>query len=130
MKKLLYFLFLSLFVMACSKNQESIQPVDEIEAVQQFTQLLVNVSVNEEEHNDCNGACNTKAPIANAVVTIQAKTADGEVTYEALTTAGGYTIFKNIPAHIYNLEVSCNYGDHKAKVNVEENQRVIIEVGF
>lgn len=130
MKKLLYFLFLSLFVMACSKNQESIQPADEIEAVQQFTQLLVNVSVNEEEHNDCNGACNTKAPIANAVVTIQAKTADGEVTYEALTTAGGYTIFKNIPAHIYNLEVSCNYGDHKAKVNVEENQRVIIEVGF
>ena len=116
--------------MACSKNQESIQPADEIEAVQQFTQLLVNVSVNEEEHNDCNGACNTKAPIANAVVTIQAKTADGEVTYEALTTAGGYTIFKNIPAHIYNLEVSCNYGDHKAKVNVEENQRVIIEVGF
>ena len=130
MKKLLYFLFLSLFVMACSKNQESIQPIDEMEAVEQITQLLVNVSVNEEEHHDCSGTCNTKAPIANAVVTIQAKTAEGEVTYEALTTAGGYTIFKDIPAHIYNLKVSCNYGDHNAKVNVEENKRVIIEVGF
>lgn len=130
MKKLLYFLFLSLFVMACSKNQESIQPIDEIGAVEQVTQLLVNVSVNEEEHNDCNGACNTKAPIANAVVTIQAMTAEGEVTYEALTTAGGFTVFKDIPAHIYNLKVSCNYGDHNAKVNVEEKKRVVIEVGF
>lgn len=130
MKKLLYFLFLSLFVMACSKNQESIQPIDEIEAVQEITQLLVNVSVNEKEHHDCNGNCNTNAPIANAVVTIQAKTAEGEVTYEALTTAGGYTIFKDIPAHIYNLTVSCDYGDHNAKVNVEENKRVTMNIGF
>ncbi len=130
MKKLLYFLFLSLFVMACSKNQESIQPIDEMEAAEQITQLLVNVSVNEEEHHDCSGACNTKAPIANAIVTIQAKTAEGEVSYEALTTAGGFTVFKDIPAHIYNLKVTCDYGDRNLKVNVEEKKRVIIDVGF
>lgn len=116
--------------MACSKNQESIQPIDEMNAIEQATQLLVNVSVNEEEHHDCNGACNTKAPIANAVVTIEAKTAEGVVSYDALTTAGGFTVFKDIPAHIYTLKVSCQYGDHNAKVNVEENKRVIIEVGF
>lgn len=130
MKKLLYFLFLSLFVMACSKNQESIEPIDEIDAVEQVTQLLVNVSVNEEEHGDCNGACNTKAPIANAVVSIQANTAAGEVSYESLTTASGITIFKDIPANIYNLKVSCNYGDHNVKVNVEEKKRVTIDIGF
>ncbi len=116
--------------MACSKNQESIQPIDETEAVEQVTQLLVNVSVNEEDHQDCNGTCNTKAPIANAVVTIQASTAEGEVSYEALTTAGGFTVFKDIPAHIYNLKVSCNYGDRNVKVNVEEKKRISIEIGF
>lgn len=116
--------------MACSKNQESIEPIDEIEAVEQITQLLVNVSVNEEEHHDCNGTCNTKAPIANAVVTILANTAEGEVSYEALTTASGFTIFKDIPAHIYDLKVSCNYGDRNVKVNVEEKKRVTIDIGF
>ena len=116
--------------MACSKNQESIQPVDETEAIEQVTQLLVNVSVNEREHHDCSGTCNTKAPIANAVVTIQAKTAEGEVSYEALTTAGGFTVFKDIPANIYNLNVSCNYGDRSVKVNVEEKKRVTIDIGF
>lgn len=134
MKKLFYFVLLSVLFVACAKNQESIQPVEEQAAVEQITQLLVNVSVNEEAHNpDCSGTCNTKAPIAGAVVSLVATTnsADSdEKTYQAITTAGGYAIFKDIPGQIYNISVSCEYGDHSAKVNVEEKKRITLDIGF
>jgi|GEM_PF-2530263 len=135
MKKLFYFVLLAVFFVACAKNQESIQPVEEQAAVEQVTQLLVNVSVNEEARNqDCNGTCNTKAPIAGAVVSLLATTnaadSDEKTSYQATTTAGGYAIFKDIPGQIYNVTVSCEYGDHNAKVNVEEKKRITLDVGF
>lgn len=130
MKKLLYFLFLSFLVMACAKDQESIEPATETEAVEQITQLLVNVSFNEREHHDCSGSCNTKAPIANAIVSLTANTAEEDLTFESLTSAGGFAIFRDIPGNIYNLKVSSDYGEKTVKVNVEEKKRVTVDIGF
>jgi hypothetical protein len=135
MKKLFYFVFIGVLFVACSKNQEGIQPIEEPETIEQRTQLLVNVSVNEEERNEgCSGTCNTKAPIAGAIVSIVATTntadSDEKTSYQATTTAGGYAIFKDIPGQIYNVSITCEYGDHNAKVNVEEKKRITLDVGF
>lgn len=135
MKKLFYFVLLSVLFVACAKNQEGIQPIEEQEAVEQVTQLLVNVSLNEEARNhDCSGTCNTKAPVAGAIVSLLATTnaadSDEQTSYQATTTAGGYAIFKDIPGQIYNVSVSCEYGDHNAKVNVEEKKIITLDVGF
>lgn len=55
---------------------------------------------------------------------------EGEVIYEVFIIVGGFIVFKDILVYIYNLKVSCNYGDYNVKVNVEEKKRVVIEVGF
>ena len=130
MKKLFYFLLLSLFVIACAKDKESIEPTVETETIEQVTQLLVNVSFDESQRQDCNGTCNTKAPVADAVVSLRANTAEGELTYDALTSAGGFAIFKDIPGNIYNLTVVCDYGEYSEKVSVEEKKRATVDIRF
>lgn len=135
MKKLFYFLFLSMLILACSKNQESFQPVDTTDTAEKVTQLLVNVTVNEENRNqDCNGTCNTKAPVARATVVLKANSSnngnDKQESFVTSTSAGGFASFKEIPALEYSLTVSCEYGENTVNVLVKDKKTTVVDIGY
>ncbi|MEZ5040917.1 MAG: carboxypeptidase-like regulatory domain-containing protein [Saprospiraceae bacterium] len=137
MKKLCYFVVLSLVLMACSKNQDAFlpQPSEESNITEAITLLFVNVTLNEQEQNQgCTGTCNTHAPVSRASVAIKSNSStngnDAQVSFLTSTGENGFASFKEIPPINYTLTVSCEYGSKTVDVTVGDKKTTIVDIGF
>lgn len=138
MKKLCYFVLLSLALMACSKNQDAFLPEtpDESNVAEKVTLLFVNVTLNEQERNEgqCSGTCNTHAPVSSAVVSLKSNSStngnDTQSSFLTSTSDNGFASFKEIPPVSYTLTVSCEYGSKMVDVTVGDKKTTIVDIGF